>query len=129
CRATGCALLASNSVQEAQDLALIAHLASLKARVPLIHFFDGFRTSHATAKIETLPDEVLRELVDEEDIAAFRARALTPDRPMLRGTAQNPDVYFQGREAGNGHYLALPSIVQRLMDRFATLTGRAYRLF
>src|SRR5690606_17255252 len=75
------------------------------------------------------PDEVLRELVDEEDIAAFRARALTPDRPMLRGTAQNPDVYFQGREAGNGHYLALPSIVQRLMDRFATLTGRAYRLF
>jgi len=129
CRQTGCALLASNSVQEAQDLALIAHAASYKASLPFIHFFDGFRTSHEIGKIEVLADEVLRAVVDEADLAAFRARALTPDRPTLRGTAQNPDVYFQGREAVNRHYLALPGIVQATMDRFAAETGRAYHLF
>jgi pyruvate-ferredoxin/flavodoxin oxidoreductase len=129
CRATGCALLASNTVQEAQDFALIAHVASLKARIPFIHFFDGFRTSHEVAKIATLPDDTVRAMLDEEDIAVFRARALTPDRPMIRGTAQNPDVYFQGREAGNRHYLALPEIVRSTMVRFGELTGRKYRLF
>ncbi len=129
CRATGCALLASSSVQEAQDMALIAHLASLKARVPFIHFFDGFRTSHEVSKIATLPDDTLRALIDEKDITSFRARALTPDRPTIRGTAQNPDVYFQGRESVNRYYDALPAIVQDLMTRFGELTGRSYRLF
>ncbi len=129
CRQTGCALLASNSVQEAQDLALIAHAAAYKASLPFIHFFDGFRTSHEVGKIESLADDVLRAVLDEADLAAFRARALTPDRPTLRGTAQNPDVYFQGREAVNRHYLALPGIVQATMDRFAAETGRQYRLF
>jgi len=129
CRATGCALLCSNSVQEAGDLALIAHAASLQARLPFIHFFDGFRTSHEVQKIATLADDVLCALVDPADIAAFRARALTPDHPTLRGTAQNPDVYFQGRESVNRYYDALPGIVQTTMDRFAALTGRAYKLF
>jgi len=99
CRATGCALLCSNNGQEAQDLALIAHAASYRARVPFIHFFDGFRTSHEVSKLATLSDDDLRAVIDEKDIAAFRSRALTPDKPTLRGTAQNPDVYFQGREA------------------------------
>ncbi len=129
CRQTGCALLASNSVQEAQDFALIAHAASYKASLPFIHFFDGFRTSHEIGKIESLADDVLRDVLDEAEVAAFRARALTPDRPTLRGTAQNPDVYFQGREAVNLHYLALPGIVQATMDMFAAETGRQYRLF
>ncbi len=129
CRATGCALLASSSVQEAHDLALIAHAASLKARLPFIHFFDGFRTSHEVQKIVTNSDEVLRSLIDPDDIAAFRARSLTPDRPSIRGTAQNPDVYFQGRESVNRYYEAVPGIVQSTMDRFANVTGRSYRLF
>jgi pyruvate-ferredoxin/flavodoxin oxidoreductase len=129
CRATGCALLCSNSPQEAHDLALVAHAASYRARLPFIHFFDGFRTSHEVAKIRQLADSDLRELVDEEDIAAFRRRAMTPDRPTLHGTAQNPDVYFQGREAVNRFYAATPGIVQQKMDRLAALTGRPYRLF
>lgn len=129
CRATGSALLASASVQEAQDLALVAHAASLKGRLPFIHFFDGFRTSHEVSKISPLADEVLRRVIDADDVAAFRARALTPDRPSLRGTAQNPDVYFQGRESVNSAYLALPGIVQATMDKFAAETGRAYHLF
>ncbi|MCF3650002.1 pyruvate:ferredoxin (flavodoxin) oxidoreductase [Synoicihabitans lomoniglobus] len=129
CRATGCALLASNSVQEAQDLGLIAHAATLKSRVPFLHFFDGFRTSHEVSKIEALSDDHLRAMIDEADIESFRARALTPDRPTIRGTAQNPDVYFQGREASNAHYAALPGIVQAAMDRFAELTGRQYHLY
>ena len=129
CRATGCALLASNSGQEAQDLALIAHAASYEARVPFIHFFDGFRTSHEVSKIATLADDDLRAVLDGEAVAAFRARALTPDRPSLRGTAQNPDVYFQGREAVNPFYARLPATVQAVMDRFATVTGRSYHLF
>ncbi|MEY4938706.1 MAG: hypothetical protein RIQ93_441 [Verrucomicrobiota bacterium] len=129
CRATGCALLCSNSPQEAQDLALVAHAASYRARVPFIHFFDGFRTSHEVAKITTLSDDDLRAVIDEADIAAFRSRAMTPDRPTLRGTAQNPDVYFQGREASNRFYLSVPEIVQGMMDRVAAVTGRAYNLF
>ena len=129
CRATGCALLCSNSTQEASDLALIAHAASYRARVPFIHFFDGFRTSHEVQKISPLSDDDLRAVIDEKDIAAFRARAMTPDRPTLRGTAQNPDVYFQGREAVNRFYDALPAIVQETMDRFAAITGRQYHLF
>jgi pyruvate-ferredoxin/flavodoxin oxidoreductase len=129
CRATGCALLASNSVQEAHDLALIAHAASYRSRVPFIHFFDGFRTSHEVSKISLLADDVLKTIVDEADIAAFRARAMTPDKPSLHGTAQNPDVYFQGREAVNRHYQVLPAIVQATMDRFAAATGRSYHIF
>ncbi len=129
CRATGCALLASNSVQEAQDFALIAHVASLRASLPFIHFFDGFRTSHEIQKILTVSDSTLQQMVNEEDIAAFRARALSPDHPTIRGTAQNPDVYFQGRESVNRYYDDLPAVVQSTMDRFASLTGRQYHLF
>ncbi|HEY0943621.1 MAG TPA: pyruvate:ferredoxin (flavodoxin) oxidoreductase [Opitutaceae bacterium] len=129
CRGTGCALLASNSVQEAHDLALIAHAASYKSRLPFIHYFDGFRTSHEVSKISTLSDDDLRAVIDEADIAAFRARALTPDKPTLRGTAQNPDVYFQGRESVNRFYDALPGIVQATMDKFASVTGRKYHLY
>ena len=129
CRATGCALLCSNSGQEAHDLALIAHVASYRSRIPFIHFFDGFRTSHEVSKLALLSDQDLTAILDEEHIAAFRARAMTPDRPTLRGTAQNPDVYFQGREAVNGYYQRLPGIVQDVMDKFATVTGRSYHLF
>jgi pyruvate-ferredoxin/flavodoxin oxidoreductase len=129
CRATGCALLCSNSGQEAHDLALVAHAASLRSRVPFLHFFDGFRTSHEVSKLALLPDAVLLSLVDEADIAAFRARAMTPDHPTLRGTAQNPDVYFQGREAVNRFYQVLPEIVQAAMDKLAAETGRSYRIF
>src|SRR3954467_2124245 len=129
CRATGCALLCSNNGQEAHDLALIAHAASYRARVPFIHFFDGFRTSHEVSKLAQLSDDDLRAVIDEADIAAFRARAMTPDRPTLRGTAQNPDVYFQGREAVNRFYDDLPAIVRATMDKFAATTGRSYRLF
>ncbi len=129
CRATGCALLCSNSGQEAHDLALVAHVASLRARVPFIHFFDGFRTSHEVSKLSLMSNDDLRAIIDEKDIASFRARAMTPDKPTLRGTAQNPDVYFQGREAVNRFYDALPTIVQSAMDKVAATTGRAYHLF
>jgi len=128
-RATGVGILASNSVQEAGDLAAIAHAATLESRVPFIHFFDGFRTSHEVAKVEELTPHDLRALVDEANVRAHRARALSPDRPFIRGTAQNPDIYFQAREAANPYYLACPTIVQSVMDRFARLTGRQYRLF
>ncbi len=124
CRQTGFALLASGSVQEAQDLAAIAHAATLSSRIPFLHFFDGFRTSHEVAKIEELSDDDLTALLDPEDVAAHRARALTPDRPVLRGTAQNPDTFFQAREASNPFYLACPDIVARTMEKFARLTGR-----
>jgi len=128
-RSTGWALLASASVQEAQDMALIAHMATLDARVPFLHFFDGFRTSHEVNKIELLlPDEV-RALIDEDLVAAHRARALNPDKPVLRGTAQNPDTFFQAREACNPFYAAAPAKVQRAMDRVAQVTGRQYHLF
>ncbi len=129
CRSTGYAMLCSNSVQEAADLALIAHVASLEPRLPFLHFFDGFRTSHEVNKITPISDEDIRALLDERFVIAHRQRALTPDRPVLRGTAQNPDVFFQAREACNPYYLAAPAIVQDVMDRFARQTGRAYRLF
>ncbi len=128
-RATGWALLASNSVQEAQDLALIAHAATLEARLPFVHFFDGFRTSHEINKIEQLNDDDIRAMIDDELVRAHRARGLSPDRPFIRGTAQNPDVYFQARESVNSYYLACPAIVQQKMDQFAELTGRQYHLF
>jgi pyruvate-ferredoxin/flavodoxin oxidoreductase len=128
-RATGFALLASASVQEAQDLAAIATSATLKSRIPFLHFFDGFRTSHEVDKIELLEDEHLRQLIDYQDILAHRQRALTPDRPVLRGTAQNPDVYFQARETVNPFYDQCPDIVQEVMNQFASLTGRQYYLY
>ncbi|MDR2732077.1 MAG: pyruvate:ferredoxin (flavodoxin) oxidoreductase [Fibromonadaceae bacterium] len=128
CRQTGFAMLASSSVQEAHDLALVAHAATLKSRIPFMHFFDGFRTSHEIMKIEELPEETIKQLIDDELVAAHRARALTPDAPVLRGTAQNPDVYFQGRETVNPFYAATPAIVQEYMDKIAKLTGRKYNL-
>ena len=128
-RATGVGMLASNSVQEAGDFAAIAHAATLESRVPFIHFFDGFRTSHEIAKIEELTPNDLRALLDEASVRAQRARALSPDRPFIRGTAQNPDIYFQAREAANPYYLACPAIVQSVMDRVAARVGRRYRLF
>ncbi|NET24658.1 pyruvate:ferredoxin (flavodoxin) oxidoreductase [Okeania sp. SIO1I7] len=128
-RATGFAMLCSASVQEAHDLALVSQVATLEARLPFIHFFDGFRTSHEVQKIELLPETVLREMIDDEFVFAHRARGLTPDRPVLRGTAQNPDVYFQARESVNPFYTATPDIVQKAMDKFAELTGRQYQCF
>ncbi|NES74613.1 MULTISPECIES: pyruvate:ferredoxin (flavodoxin) oxidoreductase [unclassified Okeania] len=128
-RATGFAMLCSASVQEAHDLALVSQVATMEARLPFIHFFDGFRTSHEVQKIELLPEMVLREMIDDEFVFAHRARGLTPDRPVLRGTAQNPDVYFQARESVNPFYTATPDIVQKAMDKFAELTGRQYQCF
>ena len=128
-RATGWAMLCSASVQEAQDLALIAHAATLESRIPFLHFFDGFRTSHEISKIQALPEDALREMIHEERVHEHRARALSPDHPVIRGTAQNPDVYFQARETVNPFYADCPQIVQRTMDRFAELTGRRYGLF
>jgi pyruvate-ferredoxin/flavodoxin oxidoreductase len=127
-RTTGWAMLASASVQEAQDLAAISHLATLESRVPFLHFFDGFRTSHELNTITPISDEDLRALVDEDALLAHRARGLTPDAPSLRGSAQNPDVFFQAREAANPYYAAVPGIVQDAMDRFAERTGRQYDL-
>jgi pyruvate-ferredoxin/flavodoxin oxidoreductase len=129
CRGTGFALLAANSPQEAMDLALIASAASLRSRIPFLHFFDGFRTSHEISKVEQLTLDDMRAMLDDPLIHAHRARALSPDRPVIRGTAQNPDVFFQAREASNPHYLACPSIVQAEMNRFAGIVGRRYRLF
>jgi pyruvate-ferredoxin/flavodoxin oxidoreductase len=127
-RGTGFAMLCSCSVQEASDLALVAHAATLEARVPFLHFFDGFRTSHEVKKIVPLSDDDLRTMLDEDAIRRHRERSLTPDRPKLRGSAQNPDVFFQAREAVNPYYLATPTIVQNAMDRFAARTGRTYHL-
>ena len=128
-RQTGWAMLCSQNVQECQDMALIATQATLKSRIPFVHFFDGFRTSHEIQKIEQLTLDDMREMIDEDLVIAHRQRALTPDRPMMRGTAQNPDVYFTGRETVNPYYAATPNIVQETMDRFAKLTGRQYHLF
>jgi pyruvate-ferredoxin/flavodoxin oxidoreductase len=128
-RATGFAMLCSSSVQEAMDFALIAHAATLRSRIPFIHFFDGFRTSHEISKVCMLEDEELRAMVDEELIASHRRRALSPDHPVLRGTAQNPDVYFQARETVNPYYAACPRIIEEEMERFSRLTGRSYRLY
>jgi len=129
CRQTGWAMMSSGSVQEAHDLAAISHSATLKARIPFLHFFDGFRTSHEVTKIEQLTDDDLREMIDMELVQAHRARALSPEHPVLRGSAQNPDVYFQGRETVNPYIDAVPGIVQETMDKFAKLTGRQYHLF
>ncbi len=128
-RSTGFGLIASNSVQEIMDLALISHAATLESRIPFIHFFDGFRSSHEVMKIEQLTIDDMRSMIDSDLVHAHRKRALTPDRPVMRGTAQNPDVYFQGRETANPFYLACPEIVQKQMDKFAALTGRSYHLF
>ncbi len=128
-RSTGFALLASGSVQEIMDFALISQAATLEARVPFIHFFDGFRSSHEVMKIEQLTKDDMKYMMDDELIIAHRKRGLTPDRPVMRGTAQNPDVYFQGRETVNPFYIACPGIVQKYMDKFAKLTGRQYHLF
>ncbi len=128
-RGVGFAMLASNSVQEVMDMALIAQASSMESRVPFLHFFDGFRTSHEVAKVQALAREDLRAMISDDLVQAHRKRGLTPDRPMLRGTAQNPDVYFQGRETVNPYYLAVPTIVQNTMDKFAKLVGRQYQLF
>ncbi|HNC09955.1 MAG TPA: pyruvate:ferredoxin (flavodoxin) oxidoreductase, partial [Anaerolineales bacterium] len=128
-RQTGWAMLSSGSVQEAQDFAAISQAATLKARVPFLHFFDGFRTSHEVNKIVQISDEELRLMLDDDLIRAHRARGLSPEHPVLRGTAQNPDVYFQMREAANPYYTATPAIVQEMMDKFAKITGRHYNLF
>ncbi len=129
CRQSGFAFLASSSVQETMDLAVVAHLSALSCSLPFVHFFDGFRTSHETAKIESISYEEMKSLVNDEDIARFKARKLDPARPVQRGTAQNPDIYFQNREAANPYYLAAPKKVQEAMDKLAKLTGRAYHLF
>jgi pyruvate-ferredoxin/flavodoxin oxidoreductase len=129
CRSTGYAMLCAADVQEVHDFALIAQAASLAGRIPFVHFFDGFRTSHEIAKITLLGRDEVRAMIDEERVIAHRRRALSPDRPVLRGTSQNPDVYFQGRESVNTYYSKLPDIVEQTMTRFAELTGRHYRLF
>ena len=128
-RQTGFAMLASASVQEALDMAAVAHLATIKSRVPFVHFFDGFRTSHEIQKIELIDEDALRSMLSEKSLAAFRARALNPDAPVIRGTAQNPDVYFQASEASNAYYDALPDIVARYMGEISEETGREYRPF
>ena len=129
CRSTGWAMLCSNSVQEVHDLALVAQIATLESRIPFIHFFDGFRTSHEVGKILPIGDETIRALLDDKYILEYRKNALSPDRPIIRGTAQNPDVFFQAREACSPFHAAVPAIVQSVMDRFAAQTGRAYHLF
>ncbi len=129
CRSTGWAMLASNSVQEVHDLALVAQIATLESRIPFIHFFDGFRTSHEVGKVLPISDDTIRAMVDDKYLIDFRKNALSPDRPIIRGTAQNPDVFFQAREACTPYHKAVPAIVQSVMDRFAAQTGRAYHLF
>src|SRR3954454_8759347 len=127
-RQTGWAMLASNSVQEIMDFALIAQASTLRSRVPFVHFFDGFRSSHEVTKLEQLTSDDMLAMLDSELIQTHRSRSLSPDRPVLRGTAQNPDVYFQARETVNPYYVAVPGIVQAMMDRFASITGRQYKL-
>jgi len=128
-RSTGFGLLASNSIQEIMDFALIAQAAALEARVPLVHFFDGFRSSHEVMKIEQLSEDDMRAMIDDSLVRAHRERRMTPEKPVLRGTAQNPDVFFQARETGNPYYIAAPGIVQNAMDKFARIVGRQYHLF
>ncbi len=128
-RQTGFGLIASGSVQEAQDMAAITHKATLESRVPFVHFFDGFRTSHEIQKIDKVTPEQLRELIDDEYVKAHKERAMNPDKPFIRGTSQNPDAYFQGRETVNKYYLAAPAIVQKAMDEFARITGRQYKIY
>lgn len=128
-RQTGFGLICSNSVQEVMDTALIAHKASLESRIPFIHFFDGFRTSSEVMKMEELTDDDLRTMIDPKTVSEFKKRALNPENPVLRGTAQNPDVYFQGRETVNKFYNACPDVVENAMNQFAKITGRQYKLF
>ncbi len=129
CRQTGFALLSTGSVQEVMDLAGVAHLAAIKARIPFIHFFDGFRTSHELNKVEEMDENALRSLLDTDALDAFRAQALNPEHPMIRATVQNPDIFFQVREANNLDYQALPGIVEEYMEKISALTGREYHLF
>ncbi|MDR0289855.1 MAG: pyruvate:ferredoxin (flavodoxin) oxidoreductase [Treponema sp.] len=129
CRQAGWAMLASNNVQEVMDLALIAHAATLRSRIPFLHFFDGFRTSHEMQKVEETPYDTMHQMIDDDLVAAHRKRGLTPEDPRIRGTAQNPDTYFQGREGVNKYYNAVPGIVQAEMDKYAKLSGRAYNVF
>jgi pyruvate-ferredoxin/flavodoxin oxidoreductase len=128
-RASGFALLAANTVQETMDLGLVAHAAALESRVPFLQFFDGFRTSHEISKVKQIEQDAIRALIDQKWVQAHRERSLSPDHPFIRGTAQNPDVFFQAREAANPYYLACPTIVQDVMDRFAQIVGRSYHLF
>jgi pyruvate-ferredoxin/flavodoxin oxidoreductase len=127
-RTTGWAMLCASSVQEAHDFALVSHAATLRARVPFLHFFDGFRTSHEIDKVAALTDDDLRALVRDDDVSAFRARGLTPEAPVLRGTAQNPDAFFQAREASNPYHLAVPALVTEVFEELADRTGRRYGL-
>ena len=129
CRQTGFAMLCSNSVQEAEDMAMVAHASTLEAKVPFLHFFDGFRTSHEVQKIEEIPQDVIRKMINDDYVADFRRRALDPEHPTMRGTASNPDVTFQLREVANKYYEATPAIVQKYMDQLAELTGRKYKLY
>ena len=128
-RQTGFAMLAEGSVQEVMDLSAVAHLATIKSRVPFINFFDGFRTSHEIQKIEMLEDKDLVHLIDKEALHEFRQRALKPSAPVMRGMAENPDVYFQHREAINSYYDAVPAIVEEYMNEISKITGRKYGLF
>ncbi|MFM8393663.1 MAG: pyruvate:ferredoxin (flavodoxin) oxidoreductase, partial [Acidobacteriota bacterium] len=128
-RATGWAMLCASSVQEAMDMALVAQAATLESRIPFINFFDGFRTSHEVMKVEMLTEDDMRSMLDMDQIEAHRRRALSPDHPVLRGTAQNPDVYFQARETVNRFYEACPQITQQMLDKLAGLVGRQYHLF
>ena len=128
-RQTGVAMLASNSVQEAMDLGVVAHLSAIRSSLPFVHFFDGFRTSHEISKVEMIDYEDIKEIVDYDAIEAFKERALRPEKPILKGTAQNPDIFFQAREAINPYYIATPAIVQEEMDKLSSITGRSYRLF
>ncbi|MGL4650752.1 MAG: pyruvate:ferredoxin (flavodoxin) oxidoreductase, partial [Caldilineaceae bacterium] len=128
-RGTGWAMLFGNSVQEVGDMALVAHASTLEARIPFLNIFDGFRTSHEINKISKLGDDQIRDMISDDLVREHRARGLTPDAPVMRGTAQNPDVYFQGRETVNPYYMAIPSIVQQNMDKLAEITGRQYHLF
>ncbi|MDR1837815.1 MAG: pyruvate:ferredoxin (flavodoxin) oxidoreductase, partial [Treponema sp.] len=129
CRQTGWAMTISNNVQEVMDMAVISHAATLRARVPFLHFFDGFRTSHELQKIEEASYEVMHQMIDDDLVAAHRKRGLSPENPHIRGTAQNPDTYFQGREGVNKYYEKVAGIVQAEMDKYAKLTGRAYHVF
>ena len=128
-RSTGFSFLASNSPQEVMDMALIAQAATLESRVPVLHFFDGFRTSHEVAKVTSVETDVIRQLINQKFVTEFRQRALSPEHPVLRGSSQNPDVFFQARESVNSYYQAMPGIVQKIMNQFAELTGRQYKLF
>ncbi len=128
-RSTGWGMLFANSVQEIMDFALISEASTLKSRIPFLHIFDGFRTSHEISKIEVLPDTAIRALIDDKLVFEHRKRSLSPDNPFIRGTAQNPDTFFQGRETVNPYYLATPAIVQEAMDQLAKQIGRQYHLF